>query len=418
MFDPHPASDPDPRSRRGPGKLVVLLGVAVLAAGALGAAFVWPRVRDAGGDRSVGVRVIDRSRANAGGPLTFSEGAEEPEPLVDLAEIISGGPPPDGIPPIDEPKFQPVGEVDWLADKEPVVAVEIEGDARAYPLQILTWHEIVNDVVGDVPVTITFCPLCNTAYGYIRPEVNGEVTTFGTSGSLYHSNLVMYDRASDSLWPQALGQAVAGPLTGATLERVPTQISSWSDFRSGFPQGQVLTRDTGFDRRYGENPYPGYDDADSKPFLFTGEVDGRLAAVERVLGVEESGEVVAFPYFRLKDAGSGDASAVNEEIGDRPVVVLWVSGTASALDAPDIATSRDVGSAAAFKRKVAGRVLNFEAVGREIRDLETLSTWNIFGKAIRGPMRGEQLVPLDHHDSFWFDWAAFHPQTSVWGGDG
>lgn len=400
------------RSRRA----LAVAGIALLViAGAVGARWMIDRV---GGspDGPIGIELVDRHQGDAGGPFSFEKETPDPPPLIDTSDIASGGPPPDGIPPVDNPVFESVGEVTWLAEKEPVVVIEIGDDARAYPLQVMTWHEIVNDTVGGTPVSVTFCPLCNTAYGYERPEVNGEPTTFGTSGKLYKSNLVMYDRASESLWPQAMGEAVVGPLTGARLERIPTQIASWSDFRSQFPNGKVLSRDTGFERRYGDNPYPGYDDIDSEPFLFTEEVDGRLAAVERILGVEEGAEVVAFPYFKLSEFGDGEASAVNENVAGRQIVVFWTSGTASALDAEKIVSSRDVGAAAAFDRKVGGRTLTFEGVGGEIRDAQTLSTWNIFGKATSGELKGTKLQPIDHHDSFWFDWAAFHPDTVVWEG--
>jgi hypothetical protein len=258
--------------------------------------------------------------------------------------------------------------------------------------------------------------LCNTAYGFVRPEVDGQLTTFGTSGRLYNSNLVMYDRATDSLWPQALGQAVVGPLTGAQLDRVPVQIVSFHEFRTAFPDGAVLSRDTGFSRGYGDNPYPGYDDLDNVPFLFAGEVDGRLAAVERVLGVETREEIVAFPYFRLRDSATDGTSVVNAVVGGRPVVVLWKAGARSALDQTQIATSKDVGQAAAFSRRVAGRVLTFDVTGGAIRDRETQSGWNIFGRALGGPLSGKRLRPADSHDSFWFDWAAFHPETEIWPG--
>jgi hypothetical protein len=201
----------------------------------------------------------DETRAPAGASV------EAPEPLVDPSEIISGGPPPDGIPPIDKPEFQPRDEVTWLNEQEPVIVVQIGEDTRAYPLQIMTWHEIVNDEVGGKPISVTFCPLCNTAYAFARPEVDGDITTFGTSGKQYNSNLVMYNRATESYWPQAWGKAVMGPLTGTELERVPAQIVSWGDFRSAFPGGLVLSRDTGHERDYGSNPYPGYDDIDNPP---------------------------------------------------------------------------------------------------------------------------------------------------------
>jgi hypothetical protein len=330
----------------------------------------------------------------------------------DIVDVI----PMDGIPAIDEPVFQSVSEADWLADQEPVIAFELGGDARAYPLQILTWHEIVNDEVGGTPVAVTFCPLCNTALAFERPEIEGQVTTFGTSGKLIHSNLVMYDRATESLWPQVTGEALVGDLEGTRLERLPARIVSLRDFRNAFPTGRVLSRDTGHDRRYGENPYPGYDDVDSPPFLFSGEADGRLAAVERVLGIDSDGEVVAFPYLRLQERASGGLTAANETVGSKPVVVVWKAGTTSALDGADIASSRDVGAAVAYSRRVDNMVLTFISQGGTLMDRETRTTWNLLGRAIEGRLEGRSLRPIEAVDSFWFDWAAFHSETKIWRG--
>lgn len=372
----------------------------------------------AGGETSAAGEPEPRSTVDPGQRVVEAAGGVGPEPLVDPNALVSGGPPPDGIPPVDEPKFIDISEVGWLTPKEPVIVVEIDGDARAYPLQIMTWHEIANDVVGGIPVTVTFCPLCNTAYAFEQPEVKGKPTTFGTSGMLYHSNLVMYDRATSSLWPQALGQAVIGPLTGATLERIPAQIVAWEDFRSTFPDGVVLSRDTGFDRRYGDNPYPGYDDVDNPPFLFQGEVDDRLAAVDRILGVETRDEVVAFPYSRLQKMAVGEVAVVNTSIDEQPILVLWKEGTVSALDAQEISSSRDVGAAGAFSRRLGGRTLNFTVRGGAIVDTQTSSKWSVLGRAVSGPLEGKKLKAADAHDSFWFDWAAFHPETTVWDGSG
>lgn len=356
-----------------------------------------------------------RSDVEPGQRLLEAAGGVGPEPLIDPHDVIPGGPPPDGIPPIDDPKFVAVSEAGFLNAREPVISVVLKGDARAYPLQIMTWHEIANDTVGGMPITVTFCPLCNTAYAFERPKVKGKITSLGTSGLLYNSNLVMYDRATTSLWPQALGQAVIGPLTGTTLERVPSQIVSWEDFRAEFPDGAVLSRDTGFDRRYGSNPYPGYDDIDSRPFLFRGEVDGRLAAMERVLGVEGDGETIAFPYSSLIEASDGGAAAANVAVGGEPMVILWKEGAVSALDATQIASSREVGASAAFSRRVGGRILDFTVEDGALVDKQTSSTWNLFGRATSGPLEGKRLRPADAHDSFWFDWVAFHPETEIWG---
>lgn len=328
----------------------------------------------------------------------------------DIVEVI----PPDGIPAIDDPSFVPVREVDWLSEREPVIALQLQDAARAYPLQIMTWHEIVNDVVSGTPVVVTFCPLCNTAIAFERPRIGGEITTFGTSGKLINSNLLMYDRATESLWPQVTGVALTGPQKGRELTRVPVQIVSWGDFASAHPDGDVLSRDTGHDRRYGENPYPGYDEVGKAPFLYSGEVDGRLAAVERVLAIEAGGDAVAFPYFRLRQEAQDGVTVVEAEVDHEPVVVLWKQGTASALDEADIAASKDVGAAAAFSAVLNGEPATFAVAGGKIIDTRTHSVWNIFGRAVEGRLKGQELDPIPATDSFWFDWAAFHPDTELW----
>jgi uncharacterized protein DUF3179 len=195
-----------------PGRRLVAAALAVLGV----ATGLWLLARDAG-------------------PELATSSPPGRAPLVDPGDIVSGGPSPDGIPPLDRPRFHAVEEVHWLAAAEPVAVVMLGGQAKAYPLQILVWHEIVNDTMGEVPVAVTYCPLCNTAVSFRRPVVNGTATTFGTSGKLYHSNLIMYDWATGSLWPQALGIAVTGQLTGQRLERIATQLVAWADFRAGFP---------------------------------------------------------------------------------------------------------------------------------------------------------------------------------------
>jgi hypothetical protein len=353
--------------------------------------------------------LVDRGADPRGQPA----GVTHPSPLVDPDEIVPGGPPPDGIPPIDEPRFQPLSEVDWLSDRQPVVALEVNDDARAYPLQILTWHEIVNDEVGGQPVAVTYCPLCNTPVVWKRPLVEGGVTTFGTSGMLYRSNLVMYDRTTESYWPQLTGQAVTGPLTGRTLELVPAQIVSFGDFRATFPEGRVLSRDTGFDRPYGTNPYPGYDRVDDR-LLFRGDPDPRLSPTERVIGVTMSDDAVAFPYSTLQRLEDGGMAAVNTEVGGEPVVVVWKPGTISALDRETIERSRDVGAGGGFSRRVGDQVLTFEVEDGRLVDTGTGTTWNVLGHAVEGPLAGQELSGIAALDSFWFDWAAFHPQTEIW----
>jgi hypothetical protein len=374
---------------------LVLAGVLLLAAcsgGGRGAA---------GGTRpSAGTRA-------GGGPV--------PSPLVNPNDLLPGGPPPDGIPPIDHPRFLAIAEVHFLTPQEPVIAVELNGQAKAYPLRILVWHEIVNDRIGGVPVTVTYCPLCNTGIAFRRPVIGGRLLDFGTSGKLYHSNLVMYDRQTNSLWPQALGRAVVGPLTGTTLQLVATQILSWEDWKVAYPDGLVLSERTGFARQYGTNPYAGYDTS-GFPFLYDGtNVDGRLPPLARVLGVVTNGALEAFPYSVLQGRAAGGLTAVNTDVGGEPIVVLWKSGTVSALDQTSIPDSRDVGAAAAFGRTLGGRTLTFRVGSAGFVDEQTRSGWDINGRAISGPLAGKQLPRVIALDSFWFDWWAFHPTTEVFG---
>jgi Protein of unknown function (DUF3179). len=334
-----------------------------------------------------------------------------PAPLVPPEDILSGGPPPDGIPPIDAPRFLPAAaQRDLLPPEEPVVTLEIDGDARAYPVRILIWHEIVNDTVGGVPVAVTYCPLCNSAVAY-RRVVRGVETTFGTSGRLYNSALVMYDRATESLWTHYDGRAVVGLLTGEQLEPIPAPLMSWGDFLAAYPDGQVLDQTrTGFRRDYGVNPYVGYDNPDTQPFLFRGTVDDRARAKQRVVGVTVGEESVA---FALDAISGGEARATNTTIGGRPVVVLWKAGQASALERGNVGTGRDVGTTGVFFRELDGRVLTLSAEGDHFVDAETGSTWNIVGAAVSGPLAGSELTRIPHLDTFWFAWSSYRPGTSL-----
>jgi len=330
-----------------------------------------------------------------------------PTPLIDPQELRSGGPPPDGIPPIDEPRFLATDQVDFLADHEPVLALEIGGEARAYPVQIMIWHEIANDTVDGTPIAVTYCPLCNSAVAYDR-RLGDRVLSFGTSGLLYNSALVMYDRQTESLWSHFTGEAVVGELTGSQLDTFPVSTVSWGDWREASPDGLVLSRDTGVERDYGTNPYPGYDDVDTSPFLFDGEVDGRLAAKERVIGIERSGDAVA---VRLDAATEQGVVAV--EVAGRPLVVWLEPGTASALDADQVVDGRDVGATGVFRPRADGRALTFVRADDGFVDDQTGSRWNILGRAVAGPLEGSRLRAVEHVDTFWFAWAAFRPDSQI-----
>ncbi len=336
---------------------------------------------------------------------------EFPDPLIDPGEVISGGPPPDGIPPIDDPIFlDVVDNLELLPGREPVVALEINGDARAYPIRAMVWHEIVNDTVGGTPVTVTYCPLCNSAATYER-TINGVETTFGTSGRRFESALVMYDRATETLWTHYNGQAVIGVLTGIQLAEHSSPLLAWDQFRSTYPTGKVLDwTQSGFSRDYGRNPYTGYDDPDNTPFLFRGALDDRTAAMQRVVGVEHEGSSAA---FALETVSGGEGRVSSVKVGDSDVVIFWVAGQASALDAGEVFGGRDVGSTAVFIPTMDGRALTFSFDGEHFIDAETGSVWLLNGEAIEGELAGTRLVQIPHLDTFWFAWSTYQPDTSL-----
>lgn len=329
---------------------------------------------------------------------------------VPYDEIFSGGPPPDGIPPIDRPRFESISDAaQWLNDQSPLIVLELEGEARAYPLAILIWHEIVNDSVGGVPVAITFCPLCNNSIVFDR-RVDGQTLRLGVSGNLRKSDMIMWDEQTQSWWQQITGEAIVGALTGTRLSLVSSQVVSFEAFKAAFPEGKVLSRETGHDRSYGRNPYTSYD-SNPRPFLFEGEIDPRLPATEHVLSGIVGGEAIAYPFSLLAREG-----VINDVVGGVAVVAFWQDGAVSALDRSDIDSSRQVGMAALYERTLDGRTLTFEQSKEgALRDVETGSTWNVFGRATDGSLKGAQLERAFANPHFWFAWAAFRPETRIYG---
>jgi hypothetical protein len=331
-----------------------------------------------------------------------------PDPLIDLDHLVSGGPPPDGIPPIDDPQFQPAGEVDWLEAEEPLLSLTVDGETRGYPLQVMTWHEIVNDSVSGVPVAVTYCPLCNSGVAFER-RVGERLLDFGTSGMLYADNLVMYDRQTESLWPQLTGQASVGALTGTQLEAIPMGVVGWDQFRTAHPDALVLTRDTGHDRDYGSNPYAGYDDPTGGLLIEPpGGRDPRLPVKERVIGLRIGEDAVAITRENVAAAG-----VLTVEVDGRDLVVWHLLGQRSALDEERIDEGQDIGTIGVFDPRVDRRLLSFTATGSGFRDQQTGSCWDVLGEATEGPLAGERLRPITHLDTFWFAWVAFQPDTRI-----
>ena len=327
---------------------------------------------------------------------------------VDLAEIESGGPPKDGIPAIDRPRFVGARVARaWLKPREPVIALRMGKDVRAYPIQILMFHEIVNDTANGVPVAVTFCPLCNASMVFDR-RVRGRVLDFGTTGKLRYSDLVMYDRQTESWWQQFTGKGIVGHYAGAGLTRIASEIVAFEDFEAAHPAGLVLSRETGYARPYGRNPYAGYDRIDKSPFLFTGPRDSRLPPMERVLSVSAGGRHRLYPLTLLERH-----SAVNRELAGVPYVVLVKQGMASPLDRERIAEGRQIPAATVFERRLDERVLSFEARDGKVFDAQTVSEWNILGEAVAGPLKGKRLSAMDSGVHFAFAWLAFNPGSEI-----
>jgi hypothetical protein len=275
--------------------------------------------------------------------------------LVPLRAIEQGGPPRDGIPAIDRPRFVDVRRA-RLADGDRVLGVVRNGIVRAYPVRILNWHEIVNDRLGDEPIAVTYCPLCGTGIAF-DARVGGQDASFGVSGLLYNSDVLLYDRRTESLWSQIMGQAIAGPLKGTALTSVPLTHTSWAAWRTRHPGTEVLSTDTGFARDYSRDPYDGYDKVPRLMFEVRHR-DERLPLKAWVMGLVIGGQARAYPFDWL--AGQVDAQGDwNDQLGGQRIRVHF---------------DRQAHSAEAF-----------DAAGR----------------------------PLPTVTAFWFAWVAFHPGTDL-----
>jgi len=302
----------------------------------------------------------------------------------------------DCIPSIDDPTFQSADAAGWLAAEDMVIGVEIDGEARAYPLRILNVHEIVNDELAGQPIAVTYCPLCRSGLVFDR-RVAGETLSFGVSGKLINANLVMYDRQTESYWSQLDGEAIVGPLVPRELTLVPSTVTTWEEWHGAHPETQVLSRDTGIypEATYGSNPYAGYADSNRVGFDVD-SVDGRLHAKEIVYGVTIGNASRAYPEETVREAG-----VINDEVGGVPVVIV---------------TDQQEGGVKLFVREVDGRAVRFSLADGRLVD-EAGSEWTFDGEALEGPHAGTQLDRLNSHGIFWFAWSEFNPGTDVYGVD-
>ena len=337
--------------------------------------------------------------------------------IVDLDDLSQGAGR-DAIPAISGPLYWSLEEASAVyTDNVPLVQVNVDGDVRGFPLEILTWHEIVNDTIGGVPVAVTFCPLCNTAIAF-ESQIGDEVLKFGVSGLLRNSDLVMYDRNTESLWQQSSGRAIVGTMVGARLTYVPASVVTVGQLRSAYPDALVMSRDTGWNRPYGQNPYQGYDNPDhGGPYGFFFDrdtIDERLPPAERVVSIEgPSGAAIAYAWSTLEQD-----RVVHDSFDGIDLVVFWTPGALSILDSGMIRDAREVGTTAVFETTLEGQALTFlvnpaDDSGQTFVDEQTGTVWDIFGRGVAGELAGSQLTRVIHSDHFWFAWQAFHPDTEV-----
>jgi len=320
----------------------------------------------------------------------------------------------DGIPPIDQPVFWNTTEaLNALYKHEPVIAIILNNEAKAYPLSILIYHEITNDLVGGQAVSVTYCPLCNAAIVFDRNvSFDGRklLLDFGVSGMLRNSDMIMWDRQTESWWQQFTGEALVGDLTGAQLKIVPSMMISLETFAASYPEGKVLSTRTGHFRDYGSNPYVRYDDIENHlPYLFDGEVDTRLPSMERVINVYLPEVNLVYPMSIIRKI-----NVLNDDPEGHPLVIFYQSKTVSVLDKSAIDESKQVGSVTVFSRQLSGNELSFRIDGSTIKDNQTNSSWNIVGYCYNGELKGTRLKPIAHGNHFAFAWFAFSPESKIY----
>jgi hypothetical protein len=360
--------------------LAIVVGVTVLPRGPQGA--LTPSMQDVGVRTATWVTVT-----------TATLDGREVRYMVPPNEIVSGGPPKDGIPSIDSPRFIRADEADFLRSEELVVGIFYRGVAKAYPHRILVWHEIVNDVVAGEPVAVTYCPLCYTATAF-RRVLGGVVTTFGVSGKLYNSDLVMYDRLTDTYWSQHLGLGIYGPLAGVALERIQVDVMTWSRWRELHPDTLVLSTETGFSRPYGSDPYSPYGYYRSRDIWFpVKNLDDRLHPKAIVHGVVIGGMAKVYEQRSI-----ARVKVLNDEIAGQPVVLV----------SPFEQYVR------AYSRRLDGKALEFQWEDGRIVDIQTRSIWNMNGEAVSGPLKGSKLSQIVVYPAFWFAWSAFYPGIELY----
>ena len=314
-------------------------------------------------------------------------------------DVFDGGPGKDGIPALADPEFIEAGAADYLSDEDLVIGFVVGNEARAYPHDILDWHEIINDHVAGVNISITYCPLTGTGIGWNR-EIDGKVTSFGVSGLLYNSNLIPYDRSTNSNWSQIRLDCVNGALKGREVETFPLVETTWLTWKEMYPSTVVVSTNTGYNRSYGRYPYGGYRTENDLLIFPVTNKDDRLPGKERVHGILSSGTIRIYTF---EDFGDG-ITVINDDLQGRNVVVVG-----SKKDNFMVSFLNDPGD---------GTTLSFSPVEDAypivMSDGEG-NKWDVFGRALDGPRTGSQLSTVSSFMGYWFSFAAFYPGLSIYG---
>lgn len=326
--------------------------------------------------------------------------------LIPQGEVVDGGPGKDGIPSIDNPKFANASSINFIPDDRRVIGIKIGNEIKVYPHQIMDWHEIVNDDVGDEPIALTFCPLTGTALAWSR-EVNGNVTEFGVSGLLFRNNLIPYDRSTDSNWSQMQIRSVAGSLAEVEAETFQVVETTWETWKKLYPESMVLTTETGFNRNYsvftyGED-YSTNHDRILFPITNTNNTLPRKERVHGVLPVQDSDPSHGVPtVYPINEFGEG-ISVISDVVNGKMIAVVG---------------SANLDFAATFYAELAdGTNLQLKSVNEDMLPVvmtdQEGNEWDIFGNAVSGPRTGQKLQAVRSFTGYWFGWADFYPDLNV-----
>jgi len=365
----------------------------------------------------LGISTLAKAQFKNPKNLPFSWKTDIKKHTVKLSEIMVVLPK-GSFPKIDRPKY--VGRQEAMKmffGKEPVIAVSLNGQAKAISLNMLTTHEMVNDDLGGVPILATYCPLCNAGLVYNRQvKINGKtkLLDFEVSGMLRNSDMVMMDTKTETLWQQLTGEGIVGTYAGTTLTTIPSMIVSVDEFFTRYPMGQILSKKTGIiqaEKYYGYNPYVNYD-SKVKPipqFINPLNVSTRLPAMERVVDIESQGNYKIYPFSAIAKKG-----VIHDDFKSAKIVLFYKSGTISVMDKADITKSKDVGTVTVFKRFLDGKEYHFKNIGDDFIDDNSHSKWDIMGYCYEGSSKGKQLEIEPHGNHFAFAWFAFHPKTKIY----